>query len=191
MRLSSAQINAIKSVKFNPLANYREQTTDNYITKEKKVRETSLSGNLRLPFAGIDDDDVLTYKEDMAAFEYSKVICSAKNRNEILSMKPSTQGLFIWIVFALEYRSDTVLITAERINNKGLKLAHPSFLAAIAELEKRRIIKRMGRKRTNEYWSFHINPQYIFKGNAKDFYKDIIACHPEYLRQQLSVSSPR
>lgn len=191
MKLTDEQLNYIQGVRFNPLANYELQVEPNKYRKSKKVSETSLADELRLSFIGMNEDSDISFSDDYGNFKYSKVVDSAANRNSILSMQSSTQSLFIWILFKLDYRSDTVEIRLEEVNATGLSMAPGTFNNSLKELEEKGIIKRIGiQKRLDDYWLFHINPQIIWKGDAKQFYKDVLKYHPEY-KPKVSKLKPK
>ncbi len=179
--LSNKQIEKVESAKKNPLANYGLQITDNFRSIRKKIGDTSLAWNGKLELAGITNDEIFSINENLASFDYSKVITTAHNRDTILSLNPGAQSLFIWILFELDYLSDTVEIEFVSAKRRGLSLAPGTFREAIAELETKKLIKRVGKKRTKDYWLFFINPQVIFKGDAKGFYKAVLEAHPDYL----------
>jgi DNA-binding Lrp family transcriptional regulator len=89
--------------------------------------------------------------------------------------------LFLWILYALRYRGDVVELDFKKMKNVGFQMSPGTFRKSIQELEGNRIIKRIGAKKDDDYWKFFINPQIIFKGDAKGFYSDVIKYHPEYL----------
>jgi len=167
---------------FNPLANYELQITPNIKHREKRIGDTSLREDTRLNYVGYENESKFYVNEDMGAFDYSKLISSAANRKLILSLKPSAQSLFLWILYELDYKSDTIEVSLARVNKTKFKIVAASLRDAIEELEHHCIIKRIGNKRTSDYWRFFINPQVIFKGDAKQFYKDVIFYHPEYMK---------
>ena len=182
MKLTDEQkIEYIQNVRFNPLANYALQVESKPYKRKKKVSETSLADDVRFDLMNLDEDSNIRITDDYGNFKHSQVISGAANRNLILSMTPTAQSLFIWIHFKLDYRSDTVEIKLEEVNDTGLDISGNTFGNALDELEERNIIKRIGEKRTDEYWLFHINPQIMWKGNAKRFYKDVLEAHPDYM----------
>ncbi len=171
----------LKAVRFNPLVDYGAQIHDNFKPASKKLGDTSLASDLRVESLKVFSTETrIRYKENMGNFEHSKVVGGASNSNDILSMKHSSQSLFIWILFNLEYRNDTIRIEGELLAKTGLPLATGTLKEAIVELENANIIRRVGAKRTLDYWLFFINPQIIWKGDAKRFYKDVLKYHPEY-----------
>jgi hypothetical protein len=172
----------IVSVQYNPLADYKAQIKQNYKECKKKVGETSLSSSIHAHMGQIPDDMEISYLEDMGSFDYSKVVTTAAFRNTILKTSPCTQSLFLWIIFRLKYRSDTIEIDPDKVKALGLSLSKNSLVKAISELESINLIKRQGNKRLN-YWIFNINPQCIFKGDAKKFYNEVVKAHPEYLKK--------
>lgn len=171
----------IISAKFNPLADYKLQIKANKKPTYKAIKQTSLSNDPRMELMSIGEEYKISYLEDMGNFEHSKILTSAKNRNLILSLGPNSQKLFIWILFALEYRKDTVQLIHDNMTQLGFQMSPNTFRKSIDDLETKGVIKRVSpTAKSEEYWHFFINPQILFKGDAKRFYNDVSTVHPEY-----------
>jgi hypothetical protein len=170
-------------VRFNPLANYQRQIEPNILRRRKKVKDTNLLDDNQPGFVvGLSGENEILVKEDMAVFDYSKLITSAKNRNVIFSWNTNTIKLFVWLLFVLDYRSDVISLRPENMAKLGFKMAPATFRNSVNELERSGIIKRVNTSPKHEnFWSFFINPQVIFKGDAKKFYNDVIKANPDYM----------
>lgn len=173
--MRDGQEDLIRKVKFNPLVDYDYETKPNYRNIERNIQDTSLMGT---PFIEhFANGGKFISREERDHKNYTKLVTLATNRDLLLTLKPSTLKLFLWIMFKLEYRKDVVRITPEDLK---AHLSRFAFNEAIAELEANAILKRIGEKRSKDYWDFNINPYYFFKGDAKQFYKDVIKLHPDY-----------
>jgi hypothetical protein len=182
MPLTDVQIKYLKSVRRNPLTDYAAQIKSNRKRRNKTIGQTTLSDDTRLSLVGLREDTELGIYDDYGNFNHAKVMASAANRELLLSLMPTTLSLFIWILFNLRYRSDTVEIKYDHAITTGLSVSENTLTNAIKELEAKHVIKRVGtEKRTEEYWLFFINPQILWKGDAKEFYKDVLKYHEEYL----------
>lgn len=170
----------IASVRFNPLADYKLQIKPNKIIEKAPLADTTLGGSVLLDLAQMTDDDKIGIKEDKGNFPYAKIVTYPLHRDLLLGLMPTTQSLFLWLLFQIEYRSEIVEISLKKVN-KSLKISANTLNQAIAEMETINIIKRVGKKRKEDYWHFFINPQFIWKGDAKKYYKDVTRMHPEYL----------
>lgn len=178
-------------VEFNPLADYKAQMIGRKLNETTKVSNTSLSEEIVLDLdvnKRIKEGDV-TFRKTITGFEHSKVISSAENRDILMSLRPTSQRLFIFILFLLEFRDDTITLDYQNMNSLGLKMTNTTFRQAVTDLEAKDIIKRKPVKpREPKYWDFFINPQILFKGDALNFYKDLDKVHPEYkIAQSLTV----
>ena len=183
-KLTDKQIKSLQSIRLNPLADYKKQTERRVRNFAKKIKDTSLSGDMRNQFLGLDEEDDIHFKDDLSNFEHSKLIVSAANRDIIMSLKPTAHYLLFWILFELNYRNDTILLKLEDMSKKGFKLSKNTFKEAISNLEANNIIRRVDNKpKMENYWLFFINPQIIFKGDALNFYKDVLHYHPDYNSQ--------
>jgi len=171
----------IQNVPFNPLADYSLQTKGKPLKTIKRLGETTLVDDFRLGLTPLTEDTLIGMYDDTGNLNHMKVMDAAANRDLLLSLDPTTLSLFIWILFKIAYRDETVEIRYELVNAKGLK--ERTFDKAIKQLEANNIIKRIGTKGSGEYWLFHINPQVMWKGNALKYYKEVVKLHPEYKTQ--------
>jgi hypothetical protein len=185
MKKTVEQIEYLKSVRFNPLVDYWSQTKGNIRPIETNIGKTSLRNNIMLPMVGIDDKTDLHIFYDANNYKFSQVVSTAKNRDLLLLLAPGAQSLFIWILFNLKFRSDTITILYDKVIKTGLTISRGTFNKAIKELENIKVIKRVGIKRTEDYWVFFINCQILWKGNAKLFFQDVLEVHPEYLKRSV------
>lgn len=174
--MTDTQLEQIKKVKHNPLVDYSFETRPNIKAMKRHIEDTSLINVLFIEQQ--TDNGNFTSYEDRDHKNYTKLVTLAQHRNLILGFKPSTLKLFIWILFKIDYRNDVVNINPESVVSI---LSRAAFKEAIQELEDNNIIKRIGQKRQKDYWDFHFNPIYFFKGDAKQFYKDVIEVHPDYV----------
>ena len=180
-KLPPHQDSKIISAKLNPLADYKAQVAPNRITKSMKISQTSMSNDPRMDLIRKSEGSDFTYRPDMGNFDHSKVLTSIDSRNRIMSLNSNSQKLFLWVVFALSYRSDTVKLDFDKMKELGFKMANATFRNSIDDLISKEIIQRVDPKvKSDDYWQFFINPQVIFKGDAKQFYKDVLLVHPEY-----------
>lgn len=171
----------IKNAKRNPLADYKAQISHKSKAKNKLFGETSLIHDPLEDFRKTPHNKKIYYREDVGNFEHSKLITGVENRNKIMSLQPNSQKLFLWILFALDYRNETVEIKPEKIIKQGFSMALGTFRKSIEELCQKGIIKRVcNQVKTDEYWIFFINPQIIWKGDSKRYYKDVLKVHPDY-----------
>ncbi len=182
MALTDAQIDYILSVRRNPLADYAAQIKRNTKRRNKSLGQTTLSDDMRLSLMGFTEDSPIGIIDDYGNFNHAKIMSSAANRDLLLSMAPTTQSLFIWILFNLRYRCDTVEIDYDKAITTGLSVSKNTLAKAINELEAKEVIRRVStQKGTDEYWLFFINPQILWKGDAKAFYKDVLKYHADYM----------
>jgi hypothetical protein len=166
----------------NPLADYAAQIKENRTPDSRAVSETSLSKDIRLPLLGMEEEDDIDFVVDMGNFPHSKVLLSAANRKTIFSLDSKAQNLFLWIVFMLQFRMDTVILEYNRMKKLGYQASRNTFSDAIEALESKHIIQRINNvPKSLQYWHFFINPQMLFKGDAKTFYRHLIQVHPEWL----------
>lgn len=173
----------VLNAKLNPLVDYKAQIAVNKKRKGKTIGETSFNDDPRNELYKVPSDKMIYYRDDMGNFEHAKVIVEpVTNRNTIMSLELSSLKLLFWILFQLEYRCETVNINPIEAKRKGLKMALGSIRNSVEELCRKRILKRVNETpKSIDFWNFFINPQIIWKGDAKKFYKDILNVHPEFL----------
>lgn len=166
--------------RLNPLADYKKQVKNNRKPVKSRYGDTSLSEDARNELWKMDDDTRVDFWLEMGNFPYFKIMLSASNRDLIFSLKPSSLSLFIFIAFNLDFRADEIKIDFKQCKKQKLNISKGSFIKSIEELESKKVIERIGTKRTPDYWKFFINPQIFFLGDAKKFYKDVLQEHPDY-----------
>ena len=165
----------------NPLANYALQTENRVSSVQKRIRDTSLRGDIRLDFAKISDDEKVFVRHDYGNFNFCKLMYSAQIRNKVLQMAPNTQKLFLWLIYNLGTKSETIELNFDKKQLVPFGMSRNTFSNAIMELERNEIIKRIGvTKRAADYWMFYINPQVMFVGDAKRYYQGVVEHHPDY-----------
>lgn len=173
----------LKQMKRNPLADYQKQIKANRRTIEKTIGDTSIGDDIRLELMGLSPEQKIYIWDEIGDMNFGKLMASAKNRNLIMSLSASTLKLFLWIIYALKFRGDVVTLDLAKMEKLGFQMANGTFRNSIKELEDNKIIRRVGQKK-DDYWMFFINPQILFKGDAKRFYNDVLRHHPEYLKPE-------
>lgn len=171
----------IKIARFNPLADYKSLTKTNRRTIKKKFKNTSYADDFRESNWGVDRETRIDFYQDMSTLPHKKLFDSVKNRRLIFSLSSSASRLFMFILFNLDFRMDEITIRFAACKKQQLYLSNTSFIIGIEELEKKGIIKRIGIKRTPDYWKFFICPQIIFKGDSIKYFSKVLEIHTDYL----------
>lgn len=178
--MKKASINKIEAAKFNPLADYAKQIKTSSYKNSKKIRDTSLSEHVVFPLMGLNNDTDISFREEKGNFPFCKLINNAANFHLISSLTPTSGFILLLILMRLEFLSDQVQIPFDKFSKL---LSVNTFNKSIAELESKGIILRIGIKRNFDYWHFFINPQIIYRGDAKKFYKQVIDLNPHFLNK--------
>lgn len=175
-------VDVLKNIQQNPLADYKKHTKDDRKSKvQKTLKETSLSGDIRLDFANMSDDEKILVDHEFDNFDYCKLIYSAANRKLIFSLGANSHKLFMCIMFSLEYKSEIVNLSPTKIKKLGCKMSPGTLRKAIIELTDKKIINRIGsNQKAADYQHFFINPQMVFRGSSKRYYKAVLHYHPDY-----------
>lgn len=170
----------IEASRKNPLANYKLQIQHKKMLVEKKIKDTSFKDDFRESKWGVNGETRIDFYQEMGNFPHSKLIDNASNRDLIFSLKSTSLQIFVFMLFNLYFRTDEAEINFTKCIKQKLNISKSSFLSAIEELERKGIIRRIGIKRTKDYWKFFINPQLMFKGDAKKYYQDVLEMYPHY-----------
>ena len=171
----------ILNAQWNPLADYKAQVSHKSKVRNKRFGETSLIHDILEDFRKTPPNKKIYFRDDVGNFEHSKLITGIDNRNTIMSLQPNSQKLFLWILFELDYRMETVEIHPDKIEKLGFIMALGTFRNSIKDLCQKNIIRRVSNKvKTKDYWTFYINPQIMWKGDSKRYYKDVLSVYPHY-----------
>ncbi|WP_026768520.1 hypothetical protein [Asinibacterium sp. OR53] len=166
----------------NPLADYIDQIEPNLADFNAPLSDSTLSQFQYTLGKGVINEGSVKYTREMPNYEFTKVINSAKNRNTILNLSDSAVRLFVYILYEIEHLNDTIDLEYEQVQKKGLGIkSRDTYRKAIDKLSEAKVIKRIGKKPKGvDYHLFHFNPQMLFCGEAKNFYRGVIEAHPEY-----------
>ncbi len=179
---SSTDSTDYSRVKLNPLAQYERLVRPNIRKKQEKLSNTDLIDD-KIVFAS--KDHTFHLKEDKSNFNHSKLFDN--NVRLLKSLTPHATKVFLQILMHLNFKCDTIELKPTSKTESGEpEMSRNTFNKAVAELCDKEIISRINSDtKSNEYWTFHINPQIFFRGDEKKFYRNVLNAHPEYTVQSL------
>lgn len=113
-----------------------------------------------------EDGDKLPVEIDLEYTPYSKLYTVADARKYITKLTSASKSLWLWIMYEVPHGKDYLWVNKERYREES-SVSYKTYKKAVGELHKFALISPTTYK--DVYW---INPQFFFKGNRIEKYKD-------------------
>lgn len=146
---------------------------DKFRVRVRRVGINSETG--KTVFAHLENNIILPYKPTYETDKKVSVYISADSRSKLLKCNPTTNCLFLWIIYNMESLKDAIWINVEAFMKEASVKSIKTYDAAIVELIKSGFIAYHHVE--GWYW---INPSRFFCGKRQTKYPDkVTIINPE------------
>lgn len=109
-----------------------------------------------------------------------KLFLMSENKDAVFKLSKSAKAVYLWILYSLKHKTDRIFIPPTKCCTE-IGMVENTFARAIRELQKSRIIHRIGVRGSENYHEFYIAPLFMFRGKRFDYYRRFLDRNRMYL----------